>query len=103
MPESRFLSRRGFLAAGGADGTSLLSPGLPAMLGSGRAHAVEHVHDVPADTSEAWKEFLPGVPLTEPEVRRSANGELRTTLRLQYAYKDMGGYRLFMRTYEGDI
>jgi FtsP/CotA-like multicopper oxidase with cupredoxin domain len=103
MPKSKPLSRRGFLAAGGAVGTSLLNPELPAMLGSGRAHAVEHVHDVPADTSEAWKAFLPGAPLTEPEVRRSANGELRTTLRLQYAYKDMGGYRLFMRTYEGDI
>ena len=31
------------------------------------------------------------------------NGELRTTLRLQYAYKDIGGYRLYVRTYEDTI
>jgi hypothetical protein len=31
------------------------------------------------------------------------DGELRTTLRLQYAYRDIGGYRLFVRTYEGTV
>ena len=31
--------------------------------------------------------FTEGAPLSEPEVRRSVNGELRTTLRVQYAYK----------------
>src|SRR6185295_17361055 len=30
------------------------------------------------------------------------NGELRTTLRVAYAYKDLGGYRLSLRTYEGN-
>lgn len=39
----------------------------------------------------------------EPEVRSSINGVLETQLRLQYAYRDIGGYRLFMRTYEGTI
>ena len=52
-------------------------------------------------TSEASLDFTPGAPFVEPEVRRSANGELNTTLRMQYAYKDLGGYRLYMRTYEG--
>jgi FtsP/CotA-like multicopper oxidase with cupredoxin domain len=52
---------------------------------------------------DAWKDFVPGAHFIEPEVRRSANGELRTTLRLQYAYKDIGAYRLFIRTYEGTI
>jgi FtsP/CotA-like multicopper oxidase with cupredoxin domain len=47
--------------------------------------------------------FNEGAPLDEPEVRRSVNGELRTTLRLQYAYKEVGGYRLYLRTYEGTI
>jgi FtsP/CotA-like multicopper oxidase with cupredoxin domain len=41
--------------------------------------------------------------LIEPEVRRSSNGALQTSLRVGYAYKDMGGYRLFLRTYEGGI
>ena len=47
--------------------------------------------------------FAAGAPLTEPEVRRSVNGELRTTLRLQYPYKEVGGHRLYLRTYEGTI
>ena len=41
--------------------------------------------------------------LVEPEIRRSMNGELRTTLRVGYAYKDIGGYRLSLRTYEGNL
>src|SRR5262249_56836592 len=41
--------------------------------------------------------------LIEPEVRRSANGELRTNLRAGYTYKDIGGYRLSLRSYEGTI
>ena len=31
------------------------------------------------------KDFTPGAPFVEPEVRSSANGELNTTLRMQYA------------------
>ena len=31
------------------------------------------------------------------------NGELRTTLHVRYAYKDIGGYRLYLRSYEGTI
>lgn len=54
-------------------------------------------------TFEASTDFKPGAPFVEPEVRRSANGELNTTLRMQYAYKDIGGYRLYMRTYEGTV
>jgi FtsP/CotA-like multicopper oxidase with cupredoxin domain len=41
--------------------------------------------------------------LIEPEARRSSAGELRTELRVAYAYHDVGGYRLSMRTYEGGI
>jgi FtsP/CotA-like multicopper oxidase with cupredoxin domain len=40
-------------------------------------------------------------PLIEPEVRRSVNGELRTSLKVQYAYRDIGGIRLYVRSYEG--
>jgi FtsP/CotA-like multicopper oxidase with cupredoxin domain len=38
--------------------------------------------------------------LVEPEVRSSQSGELRTELHVNYAYVDIGGYRLSMRTYE---
>ena len=41
--------------------------------------------------------------LVEPEVRRSVDGELATELRVHYAYADIGGYRLSLRTYEGAI
>ena len=40
-------------------------------------------------------------PLVEPEVRRSANGVLQTSLRCAYAYRDVGGVRLYLRSYEG--
>ncbi|MCB4767881.1 multicopper oxidase family protein [Ancylobacter sp. Lp-2] len=41
--------------------------------------------------------------LAEPQIRRSENGALATELRAAYAYKDLGGYRLSLRTYEGGI
>jgi FtsP/CotA-like multicopper oxidase with cupredoxin domain len=44
-----------------------------------------------------------GEPLFDPEVRRSVNGQLRTALRVSYTYKDIGGYRLYLRSYEGTI
>ncbi|MGO9238005.1 MAG: multicopper oxidase family protein [Methylocella sp.] len=101
---SPLLSRRLFLAAGSSIGTSLLVRSFPATApGSGEAQAAEHLHDGLDDAYDAWKDFVPGAPFIEPEVRRSVNGELRTTLRLQYAYKDIGGYRLFVRSYEGAI
>jgi FtsP/CotA-like multicopper oxidase with cupredoxin domain len=39
--------------------------------------------------------------LVEPEVRRSANGVLQTSLRCAYTYRDVGGTRLYVRSYEG--
>src|SRR5271163_2064626 len=40
-------------------------------------------------------------PLVEPEVRRSVNGVLSTTLRVGYVYRQIGGVRLYVRSYEG--
>ena len=40
-------------------------------------------------------------PLVEPEIRRSANGVLQTALRCSYAYREVGGVRLYVRSYEG--
>ena len=39
-------------------------------------------------------------PLVEPEVRRSANGVMNTTIRCAYSYRDIGGKRLYLRGYE---
>ncbi len=47
--------------------------------------------------------FEKNAPLVEPQVRRSANGELTTRLRVGYTYKDLGGYRLSLRSYEQDL
>jgi FtsP/CotA-like multicopper oxidase with cupredoxin domain len=80
-------------------GTALLLPNLPGSIavsgGAADAEQAEH----PADSTD----FKPGAAFVEPEVRRSANGVLNTTLRMRYAYKDIGGYRLYVRTYEGTV
>jgi FtsP/CotA-like multicopper oxidase with cupredoxin domain len=94
-------SRRGFMRKGLGVGTALLLPNLPGFIGVGSA-APAHDHK-PVVGDEAWKDFMPGAPFVEPEVRRSTNGELNTTLRMQYAYKNIGGYRLHVRTYEGTV
>ena len=89
-------SRRGLLRASLAIGT--LALGQRAGLGqSGGAHV--HMPEIGAAT-------LPVVaamdqPLVEPEVRRSVNGVLSTNLRCAYAYRDIGGRRLYLRSYEG--
>src|SRR5512143_3522991 len=91
-------SRRGLVQAGLAMGA--LTLGQRVALGqSGAAH-----HHMP----ELGVAKLPGVPATgqplvEPEVRRSANGVLSTSLRCAYAYRDIGGVRLYLRSYEGGL
>jgi len=82
-------------------GAAWLLPSLPgSILVAGAAPA--HDHQAVGDDKDL-KDFTPGAPLVEPEVRSSANGALNTTLRMRYAYKDIGGYRLYMRMYEGTV
>ena len=95
------LSRRGFLRTGLGVGTALLLPNLPGSIPLASA-ASAHDHE-PVNHDEGSKDFKPGAPFVEPEIRRSANGELNTTLRMQYAYKNIGGSRLYVRTYEGAV
>jgi FtsP/CotA-like multicopper oxidase with cupredoxin domain len=91
-------SRRCLLQAGLTIGT--LALGQRAALGqSGGAH----VH-----MPELGVTKLPVVPamdqpLVEPEVRRSVNGVLSTSLSCAYAYRDIGGKRLYLRSYEGGL
>lgn len=91
------VSRRSFLAWT-AFGAAAASPG---VLGLAIA-AGEHDH-APAPLGVPRAAWDKGAGLIEPAVRRSVNGELRTSLRVGYAYKDIGGYRLSLRTYEGDL
>src|SRR5690348_3406237 len=101
------LSRRRFLTATAGIGTALAVPALPAIADSGAAGGDMGMDMGPAgadmpDSTEV-RPFTEGVPLTEPEVRRSVDGELRTTLKVQYAYQEIGGFQLYMRNYEGTI
>lgn len=92
------ISRRRFLLTGGL-GTALALPvarRAHAQGAHGHAHSPAVTAGAPASVPGAV-----GQPLVEPEVRRSINGELSTTLRVRYGYKTVGGYRLYVRTYEG--
>src|SRR5690349_2999454 len=91
------LSRRRFLTATAGIGTALAVPSLPAAADSGAAGGDMGMDmgpagaDMPDSTGVRSIPFTEGVPLTEPEVRRSVDGELRTTLKVQYAYQEIGG------------
>jgi FtsP/CotA-like multicopper oxidase with cupredoxin domain len=89
----RLVSRRRVLSAGLSVGTALLC--------TGRAWGQ---HGTPAmSVGNVTAPPLPAVsgPLVEPEVRRAAGGQLFTTIRVRYAYQDIGGYQLHLRSYEG--
>src|SRR5262249_47548797 len=92
-------SRRGLLQVGLAIGTPALGQ-RAALAQAGGAHD----HHTP-DFGVAKLPMVPAMaqPLVEPEARRSANGELRTSLRCAYAYRDIGGFRLYLRSYEGGL
>ncbi len=82
-------------------GAAWLLPSLPGSILAARAAPADDHQPVGDDKD--LKDFTPGAPFVEPEVRSSANGTLTTTLRMRYAYKDIGGYRLYMRMYEGTV
>lgn len=98
---SSSLSRRSFLTTSLGFGAGLLAGNaLPSAVEEPKAHP----HNVDLGLTSGmndWKSFKPGATLIEPEVRRAVNGVLDTTLTCKYAYLDVGGYRIFMRTYEG--
>ena len=102
---SRSLSRRQVLASAlGLGGTALAARGMrPSVVAQETTPPPGHAGH--GDTgaiaaTPSWLLWEP-VDLTEPEVRSSAAGELRTDLHVAYAYHDIGGYRLSLRTYEG--
>jgi FtsP/CotA-like multicopper oxidase with cupredoxin domain len=93
------MTRRRFLHASTAGGALA---GLAALgVTVARGAAVEGHEAPPRGVPRA--PYGSNAALIEPEVRTSAGGVLETQLRVDYAYKDMGGYRLHLRTYEGGI
>ena len=89
-----FISRRGVLRAGLGMTTALLY--------GGRAWAMGGMtHGSSSDTGVITRTPPKSEPLMQPDVRRAVGGVLSTTLRVRYAYLDIGGYRLHYRTYEG--
>ena len=108
-PTSRYLrglSRRDVLWTGGTGlAAGLLAPSLvgQAIKQSSGAGVDMQVHAPASSFGVPRAPYQKAAPLIEPEVRRSVNGELRTTLHVRYAYKDIGGYRLYLRSYEGTI
>jgi FtsP/CotA-like multicopper oxidase with cupredoxin domain len=106
--QAPIVSRRRLLTSGAGLGAALLVPGLVGCAGRMVSASAEHQHGAPTEptthsgdvvTLGPWQ----SEPLGEPEVRRSVGGALSTTLRVRYARKEVGGYRLYMRTYEGMI
>ena len=91
------LSRRRMLARGVGLGGLLLLPR--------RAWAAEHEHGTSSSLGLVPDKIVPAMdqPLIEPQVRRSANGVLQTSLNCHYAYQDVGGVRLYVRTYEETV
>jgi FtsP/CotA-like multicopper oxidase with cupredoxin domain len=94
-------SRRGLMQTGMGVGAAWLLPNLAGSIPVIRS-ASAHDHQPSADGKNR-KGFIPGDPFVEPSVRSSANGVLDTTLRMRYGYKDIGGYRLYLRMYEDTV
>ncbi len=67
------------------------------------AQPAPHVHPSMPELGVVVRPAAPPTlqPLSEPQVRASANGLLQTSLRAAYGYRDVGGFRLFVRGYEG--
>ena len=103
----RGLSRRDVLWTGSTSfAAGLLSPlllGLVAKPSRGEPATSMQGHAGARSIGVPRAPYEKGAPLVEPDVRRSVNGELRTSLQVRYAYKDIGGYRLHLRSYEGTI
>lgn len=92
------VSRRGLLSGGTALGAYFLLPRTAGAQHQGHDHSKMGLDPgaiVQAAAASADQ------PLLEPEVRRSVDGVLNTTLSCRYAYKDIGGQRLYLRSYEG--
>jgi FtsP/CotA-like multicopper oxidase with cupredoxin domain len=96
-PSATILRRR-VLTAGVGIGTALLWAGWAGWPSASHQHGSA---PAPLGGDDAPHTPPAAGPLVEPEIRRAAGGELRTTLQVRYAYQDIGGYRLYLRSYDG--
>lgn len=112
MSNAAPLSRRHLLAGTAGLGGALLiaGAGRQSALGQDATPEPAHTDHQGGDmTDPSAGQFIAGPSpwqpedLVEPEERRSADGVLETQLRVQHAYDDIGGYRLYIRTYEDMI
>ncbi len=95
-PPKLGFSRRGLLRSGAGLGAFLWVPRIARAADPHQGHMSPTLGIVPRKPPPAMD-----APLIEPDVRRSANGVLQTSLRCAYTYRDVGGVRLYVRTYEG--
>ena len=95
-PSKLGFSRRGLLRSGAGLGAFLWVPRMARAADPHQEHMSPTLGIVPRKPPPAMD-----APLIEPDVRRSADGVLQTSLRCAYTYRDVGGVRLYVRTYEG--
>lgn len=98
------LSRRQWLKGSVGAGALLLTAGVARAQHAGHAdHGTRGQMDMSPALGRVADTVVPALdqPLVEPQVRRSVNGVLSTTLRVAYAYRHIGGVRLYVRSYEG--
>ena len=101
-------SRRELLSIAGAGfAAGTLTPVLAAMLAAeskGAGEPTSHLHAAAGNAIGVPRApYEIGATLIEPESRNSVGGVLRTDLHVRYTYKEIGGYRLYLRSYEGLI
>jgi FtsP/CotA-like multicopper oxidase with cupredoxin domain len=95
-------SRRGLLQAGLLQGLAIGALALDQRAAPGQpGHAHAHMPELGVAKSPIVSAM--DQPLLEPEVRRSVDGVLNTSLRCAYAYRDIGGFRLHLRSYESGL
>src|SRR3954452_19734511 len=98
------LSRRQLLDCGLKAGALSLFAGAANAQHAVHDHAgMSHTADMSPTMGMVAETPVPAMDqlLVEPEVRRSVNGVLSTTLRVGYAYRQIEGVRLYVRSYEG--
>jgi FtsP/CotA-like multicopper oxidase with cupredoxin domain len=95
------LSRRGFIQAGLSVGPALALPNLACSISVASAASA---HDHEPVNHEDWVKRLQ----TWGAIRRAgcpsfSEWRAQHKLRMQYAYKNIGGHRLYVRTYAGAV
>src|SRR3954453_22849400 len=110
MSNVSHFSRRHLLASGAGLGGALVIAGAGRQTALGEDATPEpEPMDHGGGDDPAMAGVIPSVgawtseDLRQPEERNSVHGVLETDLHVRSAYNDVGGYRLYTRTYEGTL